>query len=57
MSTATDLNDSEQVDITANDTTAGIAATDVHIPTPAVPVVTLDPIENSTGEKELPGSC
>ena len=57
MSTATDLNDSEQVDVTGDDATAGIAATDVHIPTPAVPVVTLDPIENSSGEKELAKSC
>ena len=57
MSTATDLNDAEQMDITADNMATGISAADASIPTPAAPAATLDPVENSTGEKELPRTC
>ena len=54
MSTATDLNDSEQIGVTMTDTTTGEAFAGAHISTLAVETVKLDQINNWTGEKELP---
>lgn len=61
MSTATDLNDTEQIsDQTAQtllaitDTTTNTPVAEAHISTLAVPTVTLDQINNWTGQKELP---
>ncbi len=54
MSTATDLNNDEQMDIDVIDTTTGIPVAEAHISALAVPTVPLDQINNWTGEKELP---
>ncbi len=54
MSTATDLNDTEQADIALTDTTTQAPIADTHISKIATPAVTSDPIDNRTDEKELP---
>ncbi len=54
MSTATDLNDTEQADIALTDTTTQTPIADTHISNVAAPAVTSDPIEIRTDEKELP---
>ena len=54
MSTATDLNDSEQTDMTVIDTTTGAATGAAHISSLAVPTVKIDQINNWTGVNELP---
>ena len=54
MSTATDLNDSEQMDLAVTDLTTETPVAEAHISALAVPSVTLDQINNWTGEKELP---
>ena len=54
MSTATDLNDTEQMDITVTHTTTRTPIGEAHISALAVPTVKLDQINNWTGVEELP---
>ena len=57
MSTATDLNNSEQMaepGMSVTDITTGQTFAEAHVSTLAVESVTLDQINNWTGQKELP---
>ncbi len=54
MSTATDLNDTEQTDLEGTATISGSTDDGLHISSLAVPMVKLDQINNWTGVNELP---